>query len=130
MAGPSDSLRNAILEHFYRGNSQTARGGTLYVSLHTADPGRTGANELTGSGYARQAVTFDPAVAGATDAVADAVFPANSGGASYTVSHIGLYDALTAGNFHDGGAIAGGSKAVPVGANLRIPSADLDVVGV
>ena len=26
---------------------------TLYFSLHTADPGQTGANELSGSGYAR-----------------------------------------------------------------------------
>jgi hypothetical protein len=130
MAGPSDSLRNAIIEHFYRGNAQTARGGTLYVSLHTADPGRTGASELSGSGYARQAVTFDPAAGGATDAVADVVFPANSGGAAYTVSHIGLWDAVTGGNYHDGAALAGGAKTVAVGANLRIPSADLDVVGV
>ena len=31
--------------------------GTVYVSLHSAAPGTTGANELSGSGYARVQVT-------------------------------------------------------------------------
>ena len=30
--------------------------GTRYISLHTADPGITGANEFVGAGYLRQAI--------------------------------------------------------------------------
>lgn len=32
--------------------------GALYCSLHSANPGASGANELIGDGYARQAVTM------------------------------------------------------------------------
>lgn len=32
--------------------------GTLKVSLHTADPGTTGSNEVSGGSYARQNGTF------------------------------------------------------------------------
>jgi hypothetical protein len=129
MPGPSDSLRNAIIEHFYRGNAQAARGGTLFAAMHTADPGRTGANEKTGDGAARVAVSFDAASGGATDAVADLLFPVNTG-TQYTVSHIALWDAASGGNYHDSTALVGGAKTVPAGAQLRIPAADLDLVGV
>lgn len=32
--------------------------GTAFLSLHTGDPGATGANEVTGGSYARQACAF------------------------------------------------------------------------
>lgn len=34
------------------------------VSLHSADPAGTGANEVTGGGYARQAIAWDAASGG------------------------------------------------------------------
>jgi len=39
-------------------------GDIATVSLHSADPGDTGLNELSGGSYARQSVTFDPATGG------------------------------------------------------------------
>lgn len=36
--------------------------GTQWISLHSDDPGPTGANELTGGGYARKQVTWSAAV--------------------------------------------------------------------
>jgi hypothetical protein len=35
-----------------------------YLSLHTADPGTTGANEVSGGSYARQAITWNAASGG------------------------------------------------------------------
>jgi len=50
------------------------------LSLHTAFPGSTGANEVTGGSYAREAVTFGAAAAGvrALSAACDVDVPAGS----------------------------------------------------
>lgn len=71
-------------------------GQALYASLHTADPGETGANELVG--VTRQAVTWN---AGAVDgeATSDPITFAMSAGTS--VTHVSVWDAATAGNFVD-----------------------------
>lgn len=37
---------------------------TLKMALHTGDPGAGGANEVSGSGYARQSCTWDAASGG------------------------------------------------------------------
>lgn len=75
-----------------------------YISLHTADPGVTGANELTSAaapGYARQVATLAAgAVAGSAAAVVTtsglAFGPAGSGGWP-TVTHAAVWDAATGG---------------------------------
>ena len=36
-------------------------GTTYYLSLHSADPGTTGASEFSGGTYARQAIVFGSA---------------------------------------------------------------------
>ena len=41
-------------------------GTTYYLSAHSADPGTTGASELSGGGYARQAIVFGSASGGAS----------------------------------------------------------------
>jgi hypothetical protein len=56
-----------ILDAVFR---HTSTGGGLptanpYISLHTADPGETGASEVAGGSYARQQAAFDAAIAGA-----------------------------------------------------------------
>lgn len=71
----------------------------LFASLHTADPGTTGAN-VTGS---RVSVTW---TTGASDGVVSGT-AAITVGSGITVSHVGLWDASTAGNFCDGGALPG-----------------------
>lgn len=71
---------------------------TVYASLHTASPGDTGANEVSGGSpaYARKSVTFSAASAGAIDSSNAPVFDVP---ASTTVTHVGFWDASTAGNF-------------------------------
>jgi hypothetical protein len=68
-----------------------------YASLHTADPGANGANEVTGTGYARQAITWTGgAVDGVTTASVTFTVPAN-----VSVTHAGLQTAGTGGTYLD-----------------------------
>ena len=72
----------------------------VYMSLHTGDPGTTGANEASGGTYARQAVTWGAATNGT--ATADQVaFDVVAG----TYTHGGYFDAPTAGTFLGGNAL-------------------------
>lgn len=96
---------------------------TPYVSLHTADPGETGASECVGGSYARQSGSFAAASAGATTTDAQisyATMPA------CTITHVGVWDASTSGNFLWGGALTA-SKTVNSGDTVQIATGDLDV---
>jgi len=78
---------------------------TLHVSLHTADPGETGAsNELSGDGYARVPAAFTATGSSAdNDADVDwAAVTVNKG----TVTHISIWDALSGGNCWWKGALS------------------------
>jgi hypothetical protein len=118
----SDYYENKILDHMLRGTEFTPPS-TVYVSLHTADPGETGANELTGGGYSRKAVTFNAPSGGSMTNSADIDFP-NMPAA--TITHVGLWDAASAGNFLWGGALTA-SKTTNSGDTFRIPAGQLTV---
>src|SRR5687767_1608272 len=74
-------------------------GLAVYASLHTADPSTTGANEVTGGSpaYARKAITWNAASGGALDNNANPVFDVP---AATTVTHAGLWSAVSAGTFY------------------------------
>lgn len=80
---------------------------TVYVSLHSADPGPTGANEIAGNAYARQGPTTfansgsNPTVAANTAIVAYPTATADWG----NVGFFGLWTALTGGSFEGSGAL-------------------------
>lgn len=75
----------------------------IYISLHNADPGETGASELSGGSYARQQVLaagWNASSGGLADnvnAISFASLPAD------TVVAVGIWDASSAGNFLRGG---------------------------
>lgn len=75
-----------------------------HMSLHTADPGATGTNEVTGGGYARQTLNLDPAASGVAAAPSTLSF---TGPASGAATHFGYWTALTGGTFKGGGALTG-----------------------
>lgn len=77
----------------------------LYVSLHTADPGTTGASEVTGGSpaYARKSVTWASASSGSMALSAAVTFDVPSG---KTVTHFGVWSAATSGTFYGGGALS------------------------
>lgn len=105
----SDSHANAILDAI--GSSTTAVTSATWISLHTADPGDTGASEVGGGSYARVQVNQDgttspfwnDAATSSMDNNGAITFP--EGGGDANVTHFGIYDASTAGNFLRGGAL-------------------------
>lgn len=74
---------------------------TVWVSLHTADPGTTGASEATGGGYVRVQGTWTSGTGGALT-MAELSFTVPAG--SYT--HVGLWSASSAGTFYDKASLA------------------------
>jgi len=99
----SDYLENAILNASLRNVSLAV--ATPYVALFTANPGETGASgEATGGSYARQAATFNVPASGLSDNVALISYtnmPAS------TITHIAIFDAVSAGNMLYAGALGG-----------------------
>jgi hypothetical protein len=90
-----ESLRNDVLDKVLRGVDFTSPS-PLYLSLHDGDPGTNGSNELSASPYARQETAFDAASGGQCVNSNQETFDI---GESTTVSHVGLWDASTGGNF-------------------------------
>ena len=79
------------------GLQNSATAGSLYLSLHTSDPGEAGdqtTNEIAYTGYARVAVARAGSgftVSGnAVTLTANADFPEMTGGAGGTVTHFGV----------------------------------------
>jgi len=123
MAGKSNYLEAALLNHRYR-SATLAKPTTVYVSLHTGDPGDTGANEVSGGGYARVAVPVGDASWFAPVAVGNEVqritnvnaitFPVPTGANWGTVAFFGIWDAAVGGNYWEGGPV--GAYTLLVGA--------------
>ena len=100
----SNALENDILNLLFRNIALPgAYGGTLYMSLHTADPGEAGdqsTSETVYAGYARVAVARDNTanaftVTGSTAANAiDAIWPVATDG-PHVLTHWGIGTAAT-----------------------------------
>jgi hypothetical protein len=78
-----------------------------YVSMHTGDPGTTGANEVTGrTGYARQGSTFPAANGGTGSQGGQVAVPIGTAGSSVSLTYWGLWTAATGGSWVTGGALS------------------------
>lgn len=101
---------------------------TVYVSLHTADPGTTGANEISGNAYARQGpVAFTNAGNEPTIASNSAIVTYPAATAAWgTITHFGDWDAATGGNFRGSGAVAT-PKAVNSGDTARFAAGAITI---
>ncbi len=120
----SNYLETEILDHVFGGNAYTAPS-TLYLALYTAAPSDTGGGtECTGTDYARTAVTFTVSGNEATNSAA--VEFATAGNNWGTITHVGVFDALTAGNLMAYGTLTA-SKTVETGDVFRVPAGDLDI---
>lgn len=121
----SNYLETKLLDHTFGGTAYTAPTAR-YVALFTAvTDGEAGTvTEVSGGGYARQAATFT--VSGNTATTSAAVeYPTAT--ADYgTVTHVGVYDASTAGNLLAYAALTA-SKTISTGDVFRIPTGDLDI---
>ncbi len=82
-----------------------------FVTLNSAAPGSTGANELAGGGYARQACTWNAASGGTKTNSASMTFTTNG---TTQVTHFGTSSASAAGTYGIGGALASGVTAATI----------------
>lgn len=123
MAAMSDFMENKLIDWLFRaqaigitGASAAAGTGpaTLYVALLTAAPSDTGGGtEVTGGSYARVAVTSALGAWDNTQAASSTAVSSGTGGTTRNqaaitfpaptanwgvVTHVGIYDASTAGN--------------------------------
>lgn len=104
----STYLGNKVLDLVLRGVAFTAPT-RVYVSLHTADPGVTGANEVdtvNWPAYVRQdpaaaaaiATGFGAASSKTTENAKELLFPAHDGATNVDVTHLAIWDAESNGN--------------------------------
>lgn len=140
----SNTLENELLLHIFQnaaianvgdasGLQPSASAGSLYVSLHTADPGEAGdqtTNEATYTGYARVAVARSSAgwTVSANNAsnTAAVSWPACTAG-SNTATHFGVGTAASGtGKLLYSGALTA-SLAISAGITPTAAIGDLDV---
>ncbi|CAB4141611.1 hypothetical protein UFOVP415_49 [uncultured Caudovirales phage] len=125
MAEMSNFLENALINATLRNTSYTSPA-VVYLALYTSDPtdADTG-TEVTGNGYARQAITFGAPSNGVSTNSAAIEFPQATGSWG-TVTHVGIRDALTTGNllFH---TPLDASKTIATGDVFRVAIGSLSV---
>lgn len=125
MAALSDHAENLLLDWAMTGGAAT-RPTAWYLALYTAAPSDAGGGtEVSTGGYTRQAITFSAASGGTTSNTADVSFTA--AGADYgTVTHVGVFDASTAGNLLWHGAMTA-SKTVQDGDTITFATGNIDL---
>lgn len=127
MAALSDDAEALLLDWLMTTGTAT-RPTAWYVALYTAAPSDSGGGtEVSTGGYARQSVTFAAATSpgGTTSNTGTVSFTAS--GADYgTVTHIGIFDAVSAGNLLWHGAMTA-SKTIADGDTLEFSVGNIDL---
>ena len=118
-----------ILDLLFKNTSYTSPNA--YIGAFTSDPTDSASGtEASGSGYAR--VQIDNKTSSATSGADNSsitnssaiTFPAASGGAWGTITHIGIFDAASSGNLLAHGALAA-SKVISDGDVLQLNASSL-----
>lgn len=130
MASFSNYTKDGIVNLLFNGAAFTPPT-TLHLSLHSALPSGTGSNEITGGAYARQTFTATNSTGGAGAAENEAAIT-YTGMPAVNVSHVGVWDAATGGNFIMFGTLrdSGGNpvtRSFQDGDTFTIAAGDLDL---
>lgn len=127
MAALSDYAEKLLLDWAMTTGSAT-RPTAWYVALYTAAPSDSGGGtEVSTGGYSRKSVTFGAASSpGGTTSNTNTVSFTASGANYGTVTHIGIFDASTAGNLLWHGAMTA-SKTVNDGDTLEFSIGNIDL---
>lgn len=116
----STVVANDLANYVCRGTAPTVLTAPIRLSVHTADPGATGANEVTGGSYARQAAGYNTASGGACALAAAVNFAGMPAG---TFTHVGIWDTnATTPKYLQGAALAV-AKTLGAGDTLSLTSA-------
>lgn len=105
-------------------NQALVNTGWAYISLHTADPGTTGASEVSGSPYARASITWNAAASSArTNSNAISItIPTST-----TVTYFGIWSAVTAGTYYIGGALSPSVTSTTSTVNVTIAATAISI---
>lgn len=123
MAAFSDYLETKLLEHVLLGIPYTPPDN-VYVALHPVSPGDDGLGaEVVGASYERKLVTFTAVVDSSTSNEAALVWVNMP---LVTVTHVGIWDAATAGNLLFHGALLE-ARPLSAGDPFSFNIGDLDV---
>lgn len=127
MAALSDHAEKLLLDWLMTTGSAT-RPTNWYVALYTAAPSDSGGGtEVSGSGYARQSATFAAAsTPGGTTSNTNAVTFTAAGGSWGSVTHLGIFDALSGGNLLWHGALVA-PKTIADGDTLEFAIGNIDL---
>jgi hypothetical protein len=144
MPGFSNTVEKRLLDALFK-STTFPLPAQIHISLHSADPGDTGANELvvgTSPGYARAARAPDPNNTThtswqAVDQTAEAAAIRNAAAVTFPeatadwngnnkITHWGAWDAGSGGVFLCGGTIAAGGVTVNQGVTLTFDPAELE----
>ena len=126
MSAISNYLENALLNATLRNTSYTSPA-TVYAALFTSDPTDAGTGtECTGTGYTRKAITFAAPSNGVTTNSAAACEFDQATGDWGTITHFGIYDALTTGNLLYYGALTN-SKIISSGDVFKFATSSVSV---
>lgn len=141
MSAFSNYLEDKIIGWAFNNTAMPTALATVYVSLHTADPADTGANEVVvgATNYQRVAVAaagWTKTTAGTASATnnADITFPTTgtvtwSATTGSGITHVGIWDAqigVGTPNFLFGGALSS-SKLVAVGDVFKFTNGNLTI---
>lgn len=127
MAALSDHAEKLLLDWMMTSGTAT-RPTAWFVALYTAAPSDAGGGtEVSGAGYVRQAVAFNAAATpgGTTSNTADVSFTA-TGGDYGTVTHLGIFDASSAGNLLWHGVLTA-PKTVEDGDTITFSAGNIDL---
>jgi hypothetical protein len=118
--GIASGQANSILDALAKGTDYPGNA-TVFVKLHTGDPGASGTSNAA-SNTSRQQATFASSSGGANATNADVVWLSVS--AAETYSHVSFWTASTSGTFLGSSALTA-SKTVAIGDTFTIPSGSL-----
>lgn len=124
-ASLSATVADDIANYVCRGTAPTALTTPIKISLHTASPGTTGANEAAGGSYARQTAGYNASSGGACALAATLTFTVQA--ATYT--HIGIWDSTGTPKFLQGAALASSIVIGSNGQQIQLTSATDTVTG-
>jgi len=129
MAAKSAYLAKKNLDHNLRNVAYTP-ATTWFLALYTSNPtGADSGTEVSGSGYARQAITFVAASgssSGITENVADVTFPQATADYPAPVTHWGIRDASSGGNLLYYGAFTP-AKTITLGITPAVAAGAIDL---
>lgn len=121
----SSTAANDLANYICRGTAPTALTTPMKISLHTGDPGTTGASEAAGGSYARQTAGYNAASGGACALAATLSFIVQAA----TYGWIGIWDSTATPKFMQGAALASSIVIGSNGQTIQLTSATNTATG-